>query len=333
MLHQLPVAVTSYQCALIVAGDVKNVLGAALVQRLGTPVMRPAFGGGIHCRTLHETDTSTDERRRGSAMALHDSRNPEQEPTEGEDARPAPSDRGRPAPLAPTDRTFLLQALARRQHRRHAYRAGPLRMWWDGEERLQCDPRAEVCEPFRVPLRASYVEIVGDDAEGALLLAVVPLPDPEEMEDNGVEHLAVNLEGGQTVTVAIALDYGSGGKARAYVIQITYAESASATGVSVREPASTFIRAERDMVDYLDNGVVGCHWVGGDGTTGPSSGSTEPITSHSATPRRNTWGITLPSSTLTPTSATTCCGVWLRERRSTTIGLASATKAARSSTC
>ena len=128
------------------------------------------------------------------------------------------------------------------------------------------DRTVGVGEPFRVPLRASYVEVVGDDAEGALLLAVVPLPDPEEMEDDGVEHLAVTLEGGQTVTVAIALDYGSGGKARAYVIQITYAESASVTGVSVREPASPFVRTERDMVDYLDNGVVGCHWVAGDGT-------------------------------------------------------------------
>jgi hypothetical protein len=33
---------------------------------------------------------------------------------------------------------------------------------------------------------------------------------------------------------------------------------------------------------------------------GPSSEPTEPITSRSATLRRSTWGITLPSSTLTP---------------------------------
>jgi hypothetical protein len=144
---------------------------------------------------------------------------------------------------------FLHQSLARQQRRRQGYRAGPLRVSWDGAAPGQDDPKGGVGEPFRVPLRASYVEIVGDDAEGALLLAVVPLPDPEELAGDGVEHLAATLEGGQTVTVAIALDEGSGGKARAYVIQITYAESARATGVSVREPTGPFVRTERDMVD------------------------------------------------------------------------------------
>jgi hypothetical protein len=86
------------------------------------------------------------------------------------------------------------------------------------------DPTVGVGEPFRVPLSASYVEIFGEDAEGALLLAVVPLPGPEEIEVDGPEHLAVTLEGGQTLTVAIALDNGSGGKARAYVVQLTYTE-------------------------------------------------------------------------------------------------------------
>jgi PAS domain S-box-containing protein len=32
------------------------------------------------------------------------------------------------------------------------------------------------------------------------------------------------------------------------------------------EKASTFIRTESDMVDYLDNGAVGLHWVAADGT-------------------------------------------------------------------
>jgi hypothetical protein len=31
------------------------------------------------------------------------------------------------------------------------------------------------------------------------------------------------------------------------------------------EKTDTFIRTERDMVDYLDNGVVGLHWVAADG--------------------------------------------------------------------
>jgi PAS domain S-box-containing protein len=32
------------------------------------------------------------------------------------------------------------------------------------------------------------------------------------------------------------------------------------------EKTDTFIRTERDMVDYLDNGVIGLHWVAPDGT-------------------------------------------------------------------
>jgi PAS domain S-box-containing protein len=32
------------------------------------------------------------------------------------------------------------------------------------------------------------------------------------------------------------------------------------------EMTETFIRTERDMADYLDNGAVGLHWVAADGT-------------------------------------------------------------------
>jgi hypothetical protein len=32
------------------------------------------------------------------------------------------------------------------------------------------------------------------------------------------------------------------------------------------ENTDTCIRTERDLVDYLDNGVVGLHWVAADGT-------------------------------------------------------------------
>jgi hypothetical protein len=157
-------------------------------------------------------------------MPLHDPVPPEPEPPVSGNGPPAPGDGVHPTPLSPTGVAFLHQSLARQQRRRQGYRAGPLRVLWDGAAHGQMDPTVGVGEPFRVPLKASYVEIVGDDAEGALLLAVVPLPDPEEMEGDGVEHLAVTLEGGQTVTVAIALEDRSGGKARAYVIQVVYTE-------------------------------------------------------------------------------------------------------------
>jgi hypothetical protein len=182
-------------------------------------------------------------------MPLHDPVPPEPEPPVSGNGPPDPGDRVHSTPLSPTEMAFLHQSLARQQRRRHGYRAGPLRVSWDGAAHGQMDLTVGVGEPFRVPLRASYLEVFGDDTEGALLLAVVPLPGPEEIGDDGVEHLALTLEGGQTVTVAIALDYRNGSKARAYVIQITYAESASATGVSFREPTGPFVRTERHMVD------------------------------------------------------------------------------------
>jgi hypothetical protein len=59
------------------------------------------------------------------------------------------------------------------------------------------------------------------------LLAVFPLPESEEVEDNGANHPSVTLEGGQTVALAVALGEGTGGEGRAYVIQLAYAESAA----------------------------------------------------------------------------------------------------------
>jgi hypothetical protein len=54
-----------------------------------------------------------------------------------------------------------------------------------------------------------------DDAEGTLLLAVVPLPALEEVEDDGAQHLSVTLEGGQTVALAMMLGKRTGGEERA----------------------------------------------------------------------------------------------------------------------
>jgi hypothetical protein len=85
---------------------------------------------------------------------------------------------------------------------------------------------ASVYEPFSVPLSASYIEIFGDDDKGALLLAVFPLPEPALVEDDQPQHLAVTLEGGQTVAIEVALGDGTRKGVAAYVIRMSYAESA-----------------------------------------------------------------------------------------------------------
>jgi len=132
--------------------------------------------------------------------------------------------------------TSLQHALARQQRRRHAYRAGPLQVWWDGTAQGAVDPRGGVCEPLRVPLWASCVEIVGDDAEGALLLAVFPLPEPDMVEAEGVQHVSVTLEGGQTVALTVALGNGSDDKAPTYFIQLAYTASTTVPALLVKFP-------------------------------------------------------------------------------------------------
>jgi hypothetical protein len=152
------------------------------------------------------------------------------------DNQPSSHDRCRLTSLTPTEITGLQHALARQQRRRHAYRAGPLQVWWDGAAQGAVDPREGVCEPLRVPLGVSCVEIVGDDAEGALLLAVFPLPEPDVVKAEGGQHVSVTLEGGQTVALTLALGQGSDGKAPTYVIQLAYTASTTVPALLVTLP-------------------------------------------------------------------------------------------------
>jgi hypothetical protein len=151
----------------------------------------------------------------------------EPEPPVSGNGQPARHDRFHPTPFSPAGRAFLHESLARQARRRLAYPGGPLRVCVDGAERWQVDPRVGVCGPFRVPLSASFLDICGGDSEGALLLAVFPLPEPDRVAGEGAEHLSVTLEGGQTVALDIALAEGTGGEAQAYVIQLAYTEPAA----------------------------------------------------------------------------------------------------------
>jgi hypothetical protein len=96
-----------------------------------------------------------------------------------------------------------------------------------------------VCEPLIIPLTASYLEIFGDDGDGALLLAVFPLPELGVVEDDGAQHLSVTLEGGQTVAIQVVL--GDGPEGRGYVIQMTYADATTVQtqGAELAVPSPT----------------------------------------------------------------------------------------------
>jgi hypothetical protein len=166
---------------------------------------------------------------------------------------PDPSASGPPrseaAQCSPGDVDFLRLALVSQQHRRAAYRAGRLQVWWNGRARRRVDPHGD---PFHVPLSVSSLNIVGEDADGTLLLAVVPLPSTEGVAPDGAQRLTVTLEGGQTVALTIARGRTASGRRRAYVIQLTYTDppAAETLGLAV-DRVPTQVAALGAVVDRL----------------------------------------------------------------------------------
>jgi hypothetical protein len=147
------------------------------------------------------------------------------------------------SPLGHTALAFLKQSIERNQFRRNVYRAHHLRVYIDGEAYGSCDREGRVYKPFRVPLSTLYVEILGDDSEGDLLLGVFLLPVPELGENDQPQHFSVTLEGGQAVTIEIALGDGAGRGVPEYVIQLSYAEAAKVDTLNAKNPAVEAIPA------------------------------------------------------------------------------------------
>jgi hypothetical protein len=158
-------------------------------------------------------------------MQMNDPVHQESVPTNGGDSPPAPGDFTPPEDFHRATMALLKRSLERNRRRRNMFRTSYLRVCFDGEERWQCAPGASVYGSFSVPLSATCLEIMGEDLDGPLLLAVFPLPEPEWVEDDGPQHLVTTLEGGQTVTIEVTLGDGTHGEAHAYVIHIAYAES------------------------------------------------------------------------------------------------------------
>jgi hypothetical protein len=144
---------------------------------------------------------------------------------------PVTGNRFNPSPLSHTAIAFVKRSIERHQLRRSVYRAGHLRVYIDGEVHVPLDLAGGVSQSFRVPHSASYLEVFGDDSEGALLLGVFLLPEPAAVEDDQPQHLSVTLEGGQMVSIEIALADGASRGVSEYVIRILYAKAA---GLEIR---------------------------------------------------------------------------------------------------
>jgi hypothetical protein len=175
-------------------------------------------------------------------MQLNDPLQNESTSTVGGSPPAAPRSRFTSLALSQGGMAFLKRSLAQNQRRRRVYRGSQLRVCIDGHECWQFDSRIGVAGPFSIPLSAAYLEVFGDDDDGVLLLAVLPLPEPAVVESDGAQHLFVTLEGGQTVAFEIALSNGSDAKVSEFCIQIAYLESAA---VHARDAEPHAVEARR----------------------------------------------------------------------------------------
>jgi protein kinase-like protein len=86
---------------------------------------------------------------------------------------PEPPDRFNPSPLTDDELAIIRHILEKNERRRNKFRASKLRVVVDGEEIAAINPSTH--EPFAIPATASCIEIFGEDEDGELLLAVLPL--------------------------------------------------------------------------------------------------------------------------------------------------------------
>jgi cell division protein FtsZ len=77
-------------------------------------------------------------------------------------------------PLEPDALSTLAEFHQSYKKQRFDYNYGYLHLTVDGEEVAIFSPKDITCEPFSVPYTASFLEVIGEDLEGEMLLAVFP---------------------------------------------------------------------------------------------------------------------------------------------------------------
>src|SRR6266404_837976 len=80
-----------------------------------------------------------------------------------------------PIPLDAKELSLLREQLQAESLRLENFSPHYIRVNVDGQEVAYFSPQATACEPFMIPLSASFIEILGEDEAGDLLLAFVTL--------------------------------------------------------------------------------------------------------------------------------------------------------------
>ncbi len=125
--------------------------------------------------------------------------------------------RFQPPPLQDAEVSALTQALARNQARRQAFRAGRLVVYMDSDVGGELGAHTGWEGTFPVAATVSTVTVVGYDADGPLLLAVVPL------WESAVEALELAQTGAYTVECTVQPDHSRTPARMGYRLHLRYA--------------------------------------------------------------------------------------------------------------
>jgi cell division protein FtsZ len=112
-------------------------------------------------------------------------------------------DRSSPVPLTLQDLSRLREGLQSEAHRLQNFSPRYIRVNIDGDEVAFFSPQATACEPFMIPISTSFMEILGEDDEGELLLAFVALTQFNPLRRSEIRELVSNA-GGIEITIRVS---------------------------------------------------------------------------------------------------------------------------------
>ena len=127
---------------------------------------------------------------------------------------PQGPERFQPPPLSPDDLARLEHILSHRRARRQRMRLERLSVAVDGRDVLQYPAQDQPSGEILVPPHASYLQVYGHDADGPLLLAVIPLAEEPE-------RVAIPA-GEQAFTLTLQPVWTATGDLEQYRLQLTY---------------------------------------------------------------------------------------------------------------
>ncbi len=109
-----------------------------------------------------------------------------------------------PIPLDAKELSLLREQLQAESLRLENFSPHYIRVNVDGQEVAYFSPQATACEPFMIPLSASFIEILGEDEAGDLLLAFVTLTDLNPVHSSENQEFR-STAGGVEITIIVSL--------------------------------------------------------------------------------------------------------------------------------